>query len=1039
MANKNIKGITIEIGGSTTGLDKALKGVESNCNKAKSELRDVDKALKNAPDSAVLWAQKQELLTKALEESKKKLETLKGAQKQVNEQFEKGEIGEEQYRAFQREVEYTKSDVDKLGSSLSDTNEKIDGFTNNTEGASAKVAELGDEVDKTGDKSTEMGEKSNAAGAVVVAAGAAMVAAAKECYDAWAEVDDGYDTIITKTGASGVALEELQKSADKVFTSLPVEMSDVGTAIGEVNTRFGSTGDELETITEKFLKFSKINGTDVNSSIDNVSASMKAFGLDTSEAGNVLGVLTDVGQKTGIDMSTLESKLAENSATFKEMNLGVEESAQLLGQFELNGVDTSTALAGLKKAQQNATEQGKSLSDALNENITAIKTSKDDVSALQTATDLFGKKGAAAMTQAIKENRFTLDGLSTDMNKFGGVVDATFDATQDAPDKLKVSLNKLKLEGTEIANKVLPKLSNGADWLIKNMSKITDTAKKMLPVVEGIGAGFLTWKAINGISSGIGLVKNLSAAIKDGNTVMKALNKTMGANPAIAVAAGVVGLTGALISLVKANQSEQSEMEKIIGAQKKYNESIQEEIDALNESTESANKSAESEQIKYEKAQVLWQELDKLADSQGKVSEKDQARAEFIINQLGNLTGTEIEMIDGQIQKYSELKSSIESVIEQKKAEAVISALESTYSDSIQQQTTSMNEYNSAVTQQSYYRNRVDEFEKSARLKGYIGDFDTNSLMNEAGGLLTNSEIEMYVQSKEQIDILQQTINLEEEKYKVATDNVKKMEEAQEAYYKGDYESAIDIARNQKKLDFDSQEFLKQTNAQKLSDYKSTLTEMENSHKLALSANNESEAEAWQEKIDALLIRSKQDGIDIGQSFGESYQTRFNEIMMDTNSAYVSGLNDLSVNSVNSAGDAMLAMAKQYMIDLSNMAELYSVNNLIKSSINSASDVNLYQSNKYIPQMAKGGYISSGSAIVAEAGPELLTIMNGGVQVTPLSESSRNTAVGGTDNQKVFYNSYSIVVDKISSDYDVRALSQRLAAEQKRIESGKGK
>ena len=84
------------------------------------------------------------------------------------------------------------------------------------------------------------------------------------------ELDEGYDTIITKTGATGDALEELNDVADSVFGSMPVEMSNVGVAVGEINTRFGATGHELEDLSKKFIEFSQINEIDLNSSIGTV-------------------------------------------------------------------------------------------------------------------------------------------------------------------------------------------------------------------------------------------------------------------------------------------------------------------------------------------------------------------------------------------------------------------------------------------------------------------------------------------------------------------------------------------------------------------------------------------------------------------------------------------------------------------------------------------------------------------------------------------------------------------------------------------------
>ena len=107
---------------------------------------------------------------------------------------------------------------------------------------------------------------------------------------------------------------------------MPVEMNDVGAAVGELNTRFQLTGQELEDLTEYFLQYANINNTSVSSSIKNVSGIMKAFQEDTANTGKVLDALSDVGQRTGKDINSLESELLSNSATFKELGLDIRQS-----------------------------------------------------------------------------------------------------------------------------------------------------------------------------------------------------------------------------------------------------------------------------------------------------------------------------------------------------------------------------------------------------------------------------------------------------------------------------------------------------------------------------------------------------------------------------------------------------------------------------------------------------------------------------------------------------------------------------------------
>ena len=136
--------------------------------------------------------------------------------------------------------------------------------------------------------SEAIGKKMNSAGTVmtkgltgpITAIGTASVAA-------WRSVDEGLDTIVQKTGASGEALDDMSQILRNLTTTIPTDFSTAGAAIGEVNTRFGLTGQELEDLSAQFIKFAELNGTDVSSSIDSVQAAMAAFGVETDSAADV--------------------------------------------------------------------------------------------------------------------------------------------------------------------------------------------------------------------------------------------------------------------------------------------------------------------------------------------------------------------------------------------------------------------------------------------------------------------------------------------------------------------------------------------------------------------------------------------------------------------------------------------------------------------------------------------------------------------------------------------------------------------------------
>lgn len=534
MAN-NIKGITIEIGGDTTKLDKALSGTNKEIKSTQSELREVEKLLKMDPGNVEAMKQKQELLTKAVGQTKDKLDLLKDAEKQVEEQFKNGEASEEQYRAIKREVEATEAQLKNLEKAAADSN--------------VTLTKVGEAFGNVGDKLTGVGTELTKVSAGIVGVGTASIAAAKD-------LDSGYDTIIKKTGASGEALNDLKETANNVYGSMAVDMDDVGIAIGEVNTRFGATGTELEELSKEFLQFAQINDTDLNTAIDSVDSIMLKFGVDSSQTANVLGLLTKAGQDSGISMETLESSLQQNGAALQELGFDLTESVNLLAQMEASGVDTSTAMAGLKKAVANATKEGLSADEALTQTIDSIKNASSETEALQIATELFGSKGAAEMASAIRDGRLSVDDLSASLSDYGDVVETTFNETQDPWDEATVAANNLKLAAADLGTSLLTTLQPMITSVVKKVKEFTEWFKnlnesqkqtiiKVAAVVAAIGPMLvIIGKICTGISSIINVVKMAQP-------VMAALNAVLAANPIILIVAAIAALIAAFVLLYK--------------------------------------------------------------------------------------------------------------------------------------------------------------------------------------------------------------------------------------------------------------------------------------------------------------------------------------------------------------------------------------------------------------------------------------------------------------------------------------------------------
>lgn len=603
-----IKGITVEIGGDTTKLGKALAEVNSKTKSLQSELKGVNTLLKMDPGNVTLLTQKQDILTEAIAGTKEKLETLKNAQEQVQEQFEKGEITEEQYRDFQREIIATEKKLEGL----------TDELKNFGSVGAQQVAQVGEKMKDVGGKVTEFGK-----GFSVVSAGTGAVLAGSIA--AFVELDEGYDTIITKTGATGEALDDLNAVADNIFSSMPTDMATVGIAVGEINTRFGYTGEQLEALSTQFIQFAEINGVDLNNSIGTVDKILEQFNMDASETGGVLDLVTQKAQQTGIGADTLMNLIQQNGATFKDMGMGVNEAVVLLSQFEANGVNVETAMKGLKKATVEYAKEGISMEEGLAKTIDTVKNAKTETEALAEVEKLFGAKGANEMVKAIREGRLSVDDLSSAMGEYGGVVSDTFNATLDPIDQGKVAMNNLKLAGSELGGvlqttfapmltTIVEKLKSLATWFGNLSPGIQKTIVVVLAVVTALGPLIIgIGQLITAVGTILTFAPKLVTAFNAVKTAMLALNTSILANPIFLLIAGIVALVAAIGVLVyklateeKAIKSTEQAQKDLTDAKEKAKDAENSYMDAIDRSEEALKRLEEAEKATGLSGQELF-------------------------------------------------------------------------------------------------------------------------------------------------------------------------------------------------------------------------------------------------------------------------------------------------------------------------------------------------------------------------------------------------------------------------------------------------
>ena len=533
MANR-IAGITIELNGNTTKLQDSLKGVNKSIRETQTQLKDVNKLLKIDPGNTDLLKQKQELLSKSIADTKEKLEQEKAALEQLK-NSDSSEKTKKQQEALTREIIATEDALNKLEAEYKEFGSV----------GAQQVKAVGDKMQEVGSKIKQTGENIKGFGqgmtthvtAPIVAVGAASLAA-------FNEVDGAVDILITKTGASGEALEGLTDIVNSIATTIPTSFETAGTAVGEVNTRFGVTGEELEKLSTQFIQFAEINGTDVNNSIDVVSQTLAAFGLDAKDAGAMLDTLNKVGQDTGISVDALAQSMTSNATALQSMGLNASDSAKLLGELDKAGIDASVVMTGFSKVQKEALEDGVSMQDKFAEAL----------SSSESAIEIFGSKAGPKLYESFQNGTLSMEMFAagtTDLNDSLGSVEETFNATLDPTDELTTTLNELKLAGSELGavmqEQLVPIIQNVTNFIrqVKDgFSGLDDSQKQLIVTIGAVIA------VVGPIVAVIGtIVSVIGTVVSAIGTVVSAIGGFIGAAGGIA---GILSSVGSAIGAVVA-------------------------------------------------------------------------------------------------------------------------------------------------------------------------------------------------------------------------------------------------------------------------------------------------------------------------------------------------------------------------------------------------------------------------------------------------------------------------------------------------------
>ena len=330
--------------------------------------------------------------------------------------------------------------------------------------------------------------------AAPAAIGAALVGVGKFAVDSFNEVDEGMDNLIVATGATGDAAKELGDVYKDVARNVVGDFGDIGSAVGELNTRLGLNGDELESASESAMKYAQITGQDATAAIQDVTKMMNNAGIPAEEYAATLDKLTVAGQQSGIDVGKLAASVNQNAASFKELGFSTDDAIAMLAQFEKSGADTSGILAGMKKGVANWTKEGKSAKDGFAEFVQGVE---DGSLTSADAMEIFGSKAGIAMYDAAQKGQLSFDDMLTAVEGSAGALDAVYADTLSAPDQLALAMQNVKVAAADAAgplmeiaadvltNVVIPALQNASTWV----SEFMETAgPKLSAAMDAVGA-----------------------------------------------------------------------------------------------------------------------------------------------------------------------------------------------------------------------------------------------------------------------------------------------------------------------------------------------------------------------------------------------------------------------------------------------------------------------------------------------------------------------------------------------------------------------
>lgn len=570
MGASRIKGITVEIGGDTTKLQNALKGVNSEIRNTQSQLRDIEKLLKLDPGNTELLAQKHRLLGQAVEDTKEKLATLKTAAEQANTALANGEISQEQYDALQREIIETEQELKRLETQA-----------NQSAVAMQKIVATGEKLKSAGSSISEAGKKLMPVTAAVGGLGTAAVTTAANFESSMSQVQATMG--ITKDAMSQVdgqtvnTMSTLSELAKKMGAETAFSASECAEALNYLALAGYDTQQMCDTL-PTVLNLAAAGGIDLASASDMVTDAMSALGMGVDEAETMVDQMAKTASTTNTSVAQLGEGILTIGATAKSVKGGTAELNTALGILANNGIkgaEGGTHLRNVILSLQNPTDKAAASMEklgvdvydsegnmrSLNDILGDLNKSMDGMTSAEKSniiSTIFNKTDLASVNALLANTGSTWDDLQQSIIDSGGaaqqMADTQLDNLQGQLTILKSALEGLAISFGELLMPAIKQIVGWVQTFVDWLNGMDEGTKKVIVTVALLAAALgpvliVVGKVISAVGTIMTVVPKIAGVINTVKTAFAALNTTMLANPIALIIAAITALVAAFIYL----------------------------------------------------------------------------------------------------------------------------------------------------------------------------------------------------------------------------------------------------------------------------------------------------------------------------------------------------------------------------------------------------------------------------------------------------------------------------------------------------------